>query len=882
VNSDRWGGAITFLFTDIEGSTRLWEQEPVRMRSALACHDALTRAAVADHGGKVVKMTGDGVYAAFEDASNAVTAVLELQHGLSDPAATAGIALALRCGLHLGVVERRDNDFFGGAVNRAARIMGAAHGGQILLSQAVIAAVHDRLPPAIALRDLGVVRLRDLATPEHVFQLVAPQLRQEFPALRSLAATPNNLPQQLTSLIGRERELIEVQQLLDSAPVLTLLGVGGLGKTRLALQTGAEVLDRFPDGVWFVELAPLSDERLVPQAVATVLGVKEEAGRALADTLALHVADRQMLLVLDNCEHLLQASARLTRQLLQASRSLKVLATSREPLHIAGETTYPVPTLAIPGPQRIFAPEALTEFASVRLFLDRAAAVQPAFRITHGNAAAVATLCQRLDGIPLALELAAARMRSLPVETIAARLQDRLRLLTKGDQTALPRQQTLRASIDWSYDLLAQRERAVFRRLAVFAGGWSLDAAEAVGAGDDIDASDVIDLMTQLVEKSLVLLDPAAGRYRMLETVRQYAQEKLAESGEENTTRMQHLAFYVAFLEEAMQKLQGPQQGAWLAAIDLDHQNILLAAASCDRVEGGTESGLRLVCAAQLYWLRSGLLGLGYRIAAEALARPGAQQRNITRGRALYVSANIGYYIGGRPEVLGQLEESLAIGRELGNTRGVAQVLALLGSVKLELGDPVAARGHLMESIALTRELPDRTWLATGLIALAEIHRSEGNLDAAQPIYEETLALLREAGDHSNTGVVLVNLAVVAIGRVQANHARRFLSEALAIAREINSKYLGVCVVSTCPGLATLLREWERATRLFGASERQMEVIAMRLEPVDEAFLAPRIEEARAALGPAAFAAALAIGRAKSYDEAVAEARAWLDDTEMA
>ena len=466
------------------------------MPPALARHDALAQAAVGRHRGIVVKMIGDGMHAAFDDPLDAVLAILELQRALADPAATEGLPLRIRAGLHAGVVERRDNDYFGTAVNRAARIMGSAHGGQVLVSGTVAGLVASRLPAAVALRDLGAVRLRDLAGAEHVFQLLHQELRADFPALRSLAATPNNLPQQMTTFVGREREIADLCGLLGTARLLTLTGMGGLGKTRLALEVAVRALEDHADGVWFVELASLSDPARVPQAVASALGVSEEGARSVMDSLLQFVADRSLLVVLDNCEHLVGACAELATRLLQAGAGVRVLATSRENLHVRGETTYPVPALSVPEAGGEMAPEAMVHCDAVRLFVDRALAAQPLFRLTADNAAAVTEICRRLDGIPLALELAAARLRALPVEGIATRLQDRFRLLVAGDRTALPRQKTLRALIDWSHDLLTEAERIVFRRLAVFAGGFNLEAAEAVVPGSDVADGDVLDLLT--------------------------------------------------------------------------------------------------------------------------------------------------------------------------------------------------------------------------------------------------------------------------------------------------------------------------------------------------------------------------------------------------
>jgi class 3 adenylate cyclase len=449
-------GVVTFLFTDIEGSSQLWEREPERMQGALARHDALLRKAVDDNRGRVVKMLGDGVHAVFSDPRDAVNAAVEMQQTLADPAATDGIAFKVRVGLHAGVEEHRDDDFFGRSVNRAARIMGVAHGGQILVSETVSSLVDERLSDGIALRDLGLVRLRDLASPERVFQVVHPGLRANFPALRTLEATPNNLPQQLTSFIGREREQAEIATLLARSSLLTLVGAGGIGKTRLSLQVAADLMDEFPDGVWQVELAAIADARLVPQAVASVLGVKEEPGRPVVEALVKVFKDRRFLVILDNCEHLVQACAELVNVLLQSGPHVKLMASSREPLRVAGEATYVVPALAFPGLSRMITPSALVEYDAAQLFIDRAVAVQSTFKVTEQNAMALAAVCHQLDGIPLAIELAAARTRVLSIENIAARLDDRFRLLKGDDKTALPRQQTLRALIDWSYDLLTE------------------------------------------------------------------------------------------------------------------------------------------------------------------------------------------------------------------------------------------------------------------------------------------------------------------------------------------------------------------------------------------------------------------------------------------
>ncbi len=869
-------GITTFLLTDIEGSSMLWEREHERMRSALACHDALARTAVEGNRGVVVKMSGDGVHAAFDDPLDGLAAVLAFQQMLADPAATGGIALRVRCGLHAGTAERRDNDFFGSTVNRAARISNSAHGGQVLLSHAVAALLAHRLPAGVTLRDLGRVRLRDLASPERLYQVMHPQLREQFPALRTLEATPNNLSQQLTSFVGRQRELNDVRTLLRNTRLLTLFGAGGIGKTRLSQQVAADVMDDFPDGVWFVELAALSDPRLVPQSVAFVLGVKEEAGRPVTEALLKFLRDRRLLLVLDNCEHLVQSCAELVTQMLQAGPNVKVMASSREHLHVAGESSYPVPALAIPDAGKAIELAAFTRYEAVLLFVDRAAAAQPSFVLTEENATAVADICQRLDGIPLAIELAAARVRTLSVQMIASRLDDRFRLLARGDRSAMPRQQTLRALIDWSHDLLSEREKVLLRRLAVFAGGWSLEAADAVGAGGDIEASDVLDVLSNLVEKSLVNMDADGGRYRLVETVRRYAQEKLDASGEGDATRTRHLAFYLAMAERASPELVGPEQGKWLVQLDLEGENLLAAHAWCDHAEDGAEQGLRLVFAVKLYMFYRGLLALLHRATVRALARPGAQGRSLARCRALHTAGQLGSLMGQYGEAREYLEESLSIARELGDTRRVGTVLDELGAVFAGQGDLTAAKGHIQEALAIARELGNKRELMAALNALAQIHRMQAELDNAEPLYEQMLALARELEDSENIAIGLLNLAMVAIARDAGENARKCLLEALAIAVEIGSRPAGQSALEVAAGLAALRREWARVADFFGASEAQMAQTGLKRDPADEAFLAPLILEARKALGPSAFAAAELAGRGLGYDHAIADVRAWL------
>ena len=863
----------TFLFTDIEGSTRLWEEMPERMRPALARHDALSKAAVEGHGGFVVKMTGDGVHAAFDDPCGAVAAALEIQRVLAADNGD-GLALAVRCGLHVGVVERRDNDFFGSAVNRAARIMSVAHGGQVLLSDSVATLIRDRLPADAALRDLGSARLRDLAQPERIHQLLHPALRRDFPALRSLETTPNNLPQQVTSFVGREREVAHLKTLLRQNRLLTLVGTGGLGKTRLSLQVAADIADRYPDGTWFIELAPVSDPELVPQVVASTLGVKEEAGRPLVDALAKHLGDRQMLLVLDNCEHLIDACAALVAQLLRTSAQLTILASSRERLRVAGETVFPVPILPVPDPTHSTAPAELQQFESVRLFVERATAAHPSFAVTPHNARAVATLCHRLDGIPLALELAAARIRAISVENIAARLDDRFRLLSRGDPTALPRQRTLRALIDWSYELLEEDERAFFRRISVFAGGFMLDAALQVGAGTEFDPLDVLDLVTRLVEKSLVAADAEGARYRLLETVRQYATERLNETSEGDVVRNRHLVHYAALADEARVALTGPEQAQWLVRIDQERENVLAAHAWAAMPGAIAGNDLRLVNGVKQYWISRGLIAPGYRIVAEALAQPSAMTHDVPRARTLVTAGQLCCLMHRYAEARAHLEESLAIGREIGDTGRVAAALQFLALAALGQGDSAKARHYLEEALALAQSLGNRREVAAALNALAQVHRAEGAFDVAEPLYRRVVDLARELVDREVIGIGLLNLAMVSIVRGRVDEAAGMLQEVIAAAEDSGSKPLVQSALEVTAGLAAARDDDARAARLYGAAEAMALRTGIRRDPADEAFLSPWISQARSRLGAQAFNIAELEGRALALEDALGEARA--------
>jgi predicted ATPase/class 3 adenylate cyclase len=866
----------TFVFTDIEGSTRLWEREPEAMQGALARHDAISRDAVGAWRGRIVKTTGDGIHAAFDDPLDAVQAVLMLQQALAR-APVAGLELKVRVGLHLGPAERRDGDYYGPVLNRAARVMAAAHGGQVLLSQAVAEAVRGRLPPPCALLDLGAVRLRDLDEPEHLQQLLHPSLRASFPPLRELAHTPSNLPQALNRFVGRERELAEAREMLARSRLLTLLGMGGMGKSRLSLQLASTLLDEYPDGVWLVELAPLIDPARVPQVLAGVLGLKEERGRSLTETLLHWVRERTLLIVLDNCEHVLHACAELAKRLLQAGAGVRLLASSRDTLKIAGETVYPVPALSVPAADELdghAAPARLLRHEAVQLFVERAHAVQPAFALEAGNAAAVAAICRTLDGIPLALELAAARVRALSVQALARRLADRFALLKTDDQTVLPRQRTLRALIDWSHDLLSEPERLLFARLAVFAGGWTLEAAEAVAAGDGLPEAEVLDQLGRLVEKSLVGLAPGGERYLMLDTVRAYAAEKLAAGGDAAAARRRHVEHFLRFAEVSPQKLSGPEQAVWLQCLDDERDNLLAAHDHCGHDAACHDAGLQLVFVLKAYWRTRGLLELGHRVTVEALARTRPDERGFGRCRVLCDAGQLSCFLGRFEEARRYLEESRAIALELGDAGRQSAVMQPLGMAYLALGDRDAAQALYEATLRMRGNQGNTRVQMVASNSLAQLHRAAGRLEAAAPLYERVIALAREMGDRESLAIGLLNQAMLRITQGEAARAWPLLDEVQALAAATGSLPVAQSLLEVGSGLAAAGDDAEAtaaAAWLYGAAEARAQRRGIRRDANDDAFLQPLLALARTRLGEAAFHAAE--GEGARADDAAVDAR---------
>jgi predicted ATPase/class 3 adenylate cyclase/DNA-binding CsgD family transcriptional regulator len=725
-------GTVTLLLADVEGSTRLWQTQPEEMTAAVARLDQAVSEVIAAHGGArpVEQGEGDSFVAAFARASDAVACALELQRAPLAP-------IRLRIGVHTGEVQLRDEgNYIGPTVNRSARLRDLAHGGQTVLSGATEDMVVDRLPPDAWLTDLGTHPLRDLPRTERVVQLCHPDLRNDFPPLRTTGTVvSHNFPVQLTSFVGRGAQMADLEKLLVDNRLVTLTGAGGAGKTRLAVEIAARIAAEFGDGVWYVDLAPITDPDLVLVAVARAFGLPDQPGRSTLDTLLRFVRDRQMLVVLDNCEHLLDACAELIVALLGAAPGLTLLATSREPIGVAGEVSWRVPSLSL-------ADEA------IELFIDRARRARPDFRITDDTTTTVTDICGRLDGMPLAIELAAARVRALSLAEILDGLRDRFRLLTGGARTAVRRQQTLRASVDWSHALLSDAERVLFRRLAVFFGGFDLDAAQAVAGAGAVEHYQVLDQLTLLVDKSLVAAENSGGRtrYRLLETVRQYALEKLGESGEADVVRSRHRDYYTA--RAAL--LDAPAGSDYERLIEQAETEIdnLRAAFGWSRENSDVELALALVSSLQPLWLARGRLREGLVWFDAALADLDAQHAQVAAGvraRALADRAMLAIWVGAADSP-DQAQEALAIAREVDDPALLARALTACGHVA-SYSDAEAARAYLAEAIGLARQLGDPWRLSQILTFQAVVAVTAGDPIATRAPAEEGRDLAEAIGD---------------------------------------------------------------------------------------------------------------------------------------
>ncbi len=763
-------GTVTFLFTDIESSTQLWEKHPEAMKAALAKHDSILRAAVESNGGHVIKTTGDGVHAVFASAGQAVGSTLAAQRSLSESAwdEIKPQAVRVRMGLHTGEAELREGDYYGNTLNRAARIMAAGHGGQVLLSAVTAELVQRQLAADVTLLDLGEHHLKGLLQAEHIFQINGPDLAHEFPALNSLTAPTHNLPPQLTTFIGRERELAETQQKLASSRLLTLIGPGGTGKTRLALELAATQLDQFQDGVWLVELAPISDPAFIVSTIAGVFQVREAQGTPLITLVVDYLRSKEVLLVLDNCEHLVEGSAHIADQLLRACEKLKIVASSREALGIDGETVHRVPSLSLPDKPS----GDLLSYEATKLFIERATKAEPRFRATPENAAAIIQICQRLDGIPLAIELAAARVKVFTPQQIAERLDDRFKLLTGGSRSALPRQQTLRALIDWSYQSLNEVEQQALRRLAVFSGGWTIEGAEAV-VGED----EALDGLLGLVNKSLVNVAERSGaaRYRFLETIRQYAMEKLLESDEASVTRNRHLDYVMKLVGDVDEGIMGTRRLKWLNEMEVEQDNLRAA----------------------LEWASSHDLP-----------------------KAIHLALVLGPFWTARDfntEAESWCQMILSRSEALSDLRGPrARLYAVLAQAAIYMGDHNIARPAAAAGLALAEEAADKGALVRlyGLAGLANMYL--GEFAASREALRVGEVLARERGDTGELAMILVlTTQVIFFSGGDMDETRTYAAEAEALSIQGESQWSSLMLEFAFARLSGLMGEIEKSRVLF-------------------------------------------------------------------
>ncbi len=894
----------TFLMTDIEGSTRLWEEHPDAMAPALAAHDALLRAAVEDHRGIVIKTTGDGLLARFDEPAAALAASIDGQRtslsGIEGPAGP----LRIRMAIHSGSAQARENDYFGPALNRVARLLAIGHGGQILVSGVTATLVDRRLPDATELIDRGEHRLRDLETAEHVYQLVTAGLQRDFPALRSQTGGQTNLPRQLTSFVGREHEVAAVSALLHEHRLVTLVGTGGTGKTRLLLETAATVADHHPDGVWLVDLAPLSDPALVTSEVNRALRLRDTPGAAPLDSLLDYVRGKSILLLLDNCEHLVRPVAELVEALLTRDDSVTIAATSREGLGAAGETIYQVPSL--------------DEGPAVRLFMERASAVLPGFGPAEGSADAdaVAEICRRLDGIPLAIELAAARVTVLSPGEILARLGDRFRLLTGGRRTAMPRQRTLQALIDWSWELLDDPDQLRLAALSVFAGGWTLEAATAI----DDDPDGTLDGLERLVERSLVVVDRTAQptRYRFLETIRQYGADRLVESGRSDELHGRHLAWVVALSERADEGKRHREVMAWIPIVDAEADNIRAAvewAVEVDPDEAGR------ICVALWELWRTRFIGAEVgalmltRTAAAMQALPPivddperAHQRAVRLATVLAAAAftQATWAVGDAPPMA---DESLALARATGDDAAIITALSAVVMTRIfggqeeglrELGaeimeraerigdhytmsqlmanfsgydlpsDPSIVDAMFEKALGHARQTGNPFAVAFVTLTQGQIYGYLGDLESARAALDEAYATYRELGDE--------RFALIA--RSDLGHAYRIagrLDEAEAIYRETirgwertGNRGAIAHQLEAFAFVASGRGDTRRAATLLGAAEALREASRTTMIPPEKEVYARELDRLRSTADPIALETDWTAGRALDLPAAIA------------
>ena len=863
-------GTVTFLFTDIEGSTRLLQELGDSYRAVQDRHAEIMRTAVRAERGHEVRTEGDSFFVTFARPADAVRAAVAAQRALHAGPWPHDEQLRVRMGIHTGEGQAAGDDYLGIDVNRAARIAAAGHGGQVLLSDATRALVEHSLPEGVRIRDLGLHRLKDLEHPEHLFDLVVDGLPAEFPPVRSLDARPTNLAPERTSFVGRKRELEEVADLLERERLVTLIGPGGTGKTRLALVVAAHAPDRFPDGVYMVDLSAVTDPAVVPPTIATVLGVREDPAQDRVATLGDYLRHRELLLVLDNMEQVVEAAETVDR-LLDTAPALRILATSRVPLRLSGEHEFRVDPLPLPRADQAGELETLGRCESVMLFLERAGAVRRGFRLTEDNAAAVAGIVERVDGLPLAIELAASRVRALSPEGLLERLEQRLPVLRGGARDLPARQKTLRDTIRWSHDLLDEEERRLFARLSAFSGGFDLESAEAVcGPGLGLD---VIDGIGTLIDHSLLRLgDTRDGRirYRMLETIREFATERLDGSGEADEVRRRHAQHLVALAEAAEANLLTDR--SWLDRLEEEHDNVR-AALQWSIDSGEAEPGLRIAGALWRFWQVRSHLAEGRRWTERLLALPAAAPRTAARARVLVALGSLAYYIDWDAGPVRQpYEESLAIFRELGDRRGMAEAAYNLAFAHLLEGDLAGTRALFEESRALFEALDEPVRLAHATAGLAQVITQEGHLDRAQALIEEARQTFEAHGELWGVTFTSGQLGAICLARGDHQGAREAVWRSIEASEVMNARGWSAVAMKGLAILAVREGDPERGVRLAAASVRANEVAGYAAPPSIVGLDDP-LELVKGSLPPERIDALWQEGRAMSFDEALAYAR---------
>ena len=818
-------GTVTFLFTDIENSTRLAREHPEAWEASQARHHAILREAIELNNGFVFQIIGDAFCAAFHKAADALRAAIKAQQHLqNEPWGEATIYV--RMGIHTGEAEFDGNEYRGyTTLSFVQRLMSAGHGGQILISNTTENLLREQLPQSINLRDMGVNKFAGVSSPVRVFQVIASDLPTEFPPLRTLDNLPNNLPVQLTSFVGREKELADAKRLLNNTHLLTLIGPGGTGKTRLSLQAASEILDQYPDGVWFVELAPILDPLLVPRTTAIAIGLRYESQRPVIDVLCDYLRDKKMLLVLDNCEHLVDACARMADQILRAAPDTRILASSREALGIGGEVTYRVPSLGLPDLSHPPLVETLSQFEAVKLFIDRATAAVPTFTVTNENAPALAQVCYHLDGIPLAIELAAAKIRVLSVEQIAKRLDDRFRLLTGGSRTALERHQTLRAAIDWSYNLLSPNEQALFRRLSVFVGGWLLEAVESVCSDASIQSDEVLELLEHLINKSIVITEEVQHetRYHMLETIRQYARAKLFDSGEDKTLRQKHSDWFLELAEDAEHgMLFGNEIAKWMDRLEHDLDNFRAALAWLLETEQ-IEQCVRLASKLHSFWLDRNYYSEGRYWLETGLKSRDVLSKN-TLASAIRTSGRVLGRMGEYDQAIRHGEESVALFREIGDKFDLAFALQLLADTVYESGDDNTYNYH-KEALGLYRELGHRDLANWSLIDLGWQHVTAGNFLEGFSILDECWQTTQELNEPYLIAYSLFVLGMCRWRHAELDKSEAALKEGLRLYHQLGDRWFTHACLIGLAGVASSRGKGEQAAKLIGFSDKGMEFI---------------------------------------------------------